>query len=411
METKFRKTVDDLVSDFRSVKVDGTQQLTSKDTPEHDYYGLLYSSLVAVYIVSLGLSSRASVEMTMSQILQGHHDTPDILKLGDITVPRPTRIFSDLKDIQACNGYYRMRNVGCPIRNYLITSTKGESLIGAEPYDIARAAVDGIIGHLNLFLLGYLHQNVSCDNVLKMPEVVQLSRDDIQKTNICFSHPNLQKIGKFDFLMEHMNERLGFIVDDDEAVEWRKGREAGRHRSGTMPFISSRIIRGWAYDKFTLFTAIDDLESFAWMVLWCALHKLKNPTMLEAFWIEFLSSNTFRRVLYGKSSILDELSKELTRDTSTFSKPLMLLLPLVSKWLSVAQKATDRLDTFLLAFVKISQYETLEDVIADSVFANERNGFYEQLEDLCIDVYAEYLQAGVEFLKSSNEQPTMKPAA
>ncbi|KAH8108726.1 hypothetical protein DFH11DRAFT_1070480 [Phellopilus nigrolimitatus] len=405
------------MSNFCSGDNDGTQQLATKGL--HGYSSPFRSLLdAAIDIVSQGSSSKASVEMKIFQTVQGHQGIPNILNLGGFIIPRPMCISSDLKDVQVCNGYYETRNkLTCKsvieprVQNYWIISTKGESLIGAKPYDIARAALDGIIGHFNLFLIGYLHQDVSYDSIYKMPKAVQRSRDDIQKTNICFSHPKLQKTSKFNFLLEHMSECSGFIVDGDQAVEWRKGREAGRHRSGTLPFMSYRITRGWILDEFILHTAIDDLESFAWVVLWCALHKLENPSKLEALWIERLTADELRHVLGGKISIIFDLSKKSAIRTLTFSKPLVLLLPLVSKWLSVAREAAERLDTFLRDFVEDSPHETLEDVITDSVFANEENGLYDQLKDMCIGVYAEYLQAGVGFLKSRMERPTAKPTA
>ncbi|KAH8108716.1 hypothetical protein DFH11DRAFT_1070053 [Phellopilus nigrolimitatus] len=387
-----------------------TQQLANKGKPECGYYSALCSSLNIDFDISQGSSSRTYIVMKMFQTVQGHRGIPSTLDLGCFTVSLPIRIFSDLGSVQICNEYYGMQSIGRLVQNYLATSTEGESLLGAEPYDIARAAVDGMIGHLNLFLIGYLHQDISCDNVLRMPEVVQLIRGDIQKTNSCLSHPKLQKTGELNFLSEHMNECLGFIIDGDQAVEWRKGREAGRDRSGTLPFMSQRITRGWILDEFILHTAIDDLESFAWVVLWCALHKLENPSKLEAFWIERLTADKLRQVLDGKTGIIYDLSK-LSINAMTFSKPFVLLLPLVSKWLSVAREAAERLDTFLLDFVEDSPHESLEDVIADSVFANEEHGLYDQLEDMCIGVYAEYLQAGMEFLKSRMERPTAKPTA
>ncbi|KAH8119828.1 hypothetical protein DFH11DRAFT_1754236 [Phellopilus nigrolimitatus] len=358
------------------------------------------------------LRSRASAEMKMFEAVQGQHGIPDIL--GGFTVPHPTDIFSDLEDVQICDDYYgKQKRPTCDpiveprVQNYLIALTEGESLVGAEPYDIGHAAVDGIIGHFNLFLNGHLHRDVSSGNVLRMPKVVQRSRDYIQKMNACFSHPKVQNTGEFIFLLEYMSECLGFINDGDQAIEWRKDRESGRHRSGTLPFMSQRITRGWILDEFILHTAIDDLESFAWLVLWCALYGLENPSNLEALWIERLTADDLHQVLDRKTGIITDLSKESTRLTMPFSKPLVQLLPLASDWLSLSQEAAERLDMFLLTFVANSQYETLEDVIADFVLAKE---FYDQLEDLSIDFYTKYLWTGVKFLQSRKEEPTIKSA-
>lgn len=138
---------------------DGTQQLASKGL--RDYSSPFRSLLdAAVDIVSQDSSSKESVEMKIFQPVQGHQGIPYILNLGGFIIPRPMCIFSDLKNVQVCNGYYGTRNkqtskpiIEPRVQNYWIISTKGESLIGAEPYDIARAALDGIIGKLFAELL------------------------------------------------------------------------------------------------------------------------------------------------------------------------------------------------------------------------------------------------------------------
>ncbi|KAH9159622.1 hypothetical protein EDB89DRAFT_2107623, partial [Lactarius sanguifluus] len=64
---------------------------------------------------------------------------------------------------------------------------------------------------------------------------------------------------------QDVNLCRGFLVDGDHAIEWRKGAiTPSLGRSGTLPFMSARLLDEWRLNNLVLHTAIDDLESFLW---------------------------------------------------------------------------------------------------------------------------------------------------
>ncbi|KAF8511367.1 hypothetical protein JB92DRAFT_2639253, partial [Gautieria morchelliformis] len=109
------------------------------------------------------------------------------------------------------------------------------------------------IGHLQLFEKGYLHREVTIWNVLARdtPQgrtpAMREKNDEILSDQVC----------------------LGYIIDGDLAIRWEQPCRPAKYRSGVLPFISYRIIHAWSLDKpiYKLHTAVDDLESFGWVLL------------------------------------------------------------------------------------------------------------------------------------------------
>ncbi|EGN97970.1 hypothetical protein SERLA73DRAFT_138166, partial [Serpula lacrymans var. lacrymans S7.3] len=70
---------------------------------------------------------------------------------------------------------------------------------------------------------------------------------------------------------KNLTKCVGVISDGDQAIRWRElDRELGKHRSGTLPFISRRMLNMWNKNQPVLHTFADDLESFFWVIL-CVL--------------------------------------------------------------------------------------------------------------------------------------------
>ncbi|KIY49615.1 hypothetical protein FISHEDRAFT_25157, partial [Fistulina hepatica ATCC 64428] len=105
------------------------------------------------------------------------------------------------------------------------------------------------IGHLHWYLEGFLQRDVAFGNVLRL-KIPQL-----------FINRSLAFLGKY------LDTCSGFINDADLAVEWRKVRVPGKDRSGTLPFLSLRILEEWCENQPVVQTAIDDLASFFWVLL------------------------------------------------------------------------------------------------------------------------------------------------
>ncbi|KAH9003957.1 hypothetical protein EDB86DRAFT_2778008, partial [Lactarius hatsudake] len=112
-----------------------------------------------------------------------------------------------------------------------------------------------IIGHYNLFLGGILHRDISCGNILRLREPINQS-------------PGLSMSSLVPILGRNVNLDVcrGFIIDGDHAIEWRKSKLHHRwnDRSGTLPFMSMRLLDAWDFGEPALHMAVDDLESLLW---------------------------------------------------------------------------------------------------------------------------------------------------
>ncbi|KAI9428348.1 hypothetical protein H4582DRAFT_1765104, partial [Lactarius indigo] len=108
-----------------------------------------------------------------------------------------------------------------------------------------------ILGHYNLFLGGILHRDVSSENILRLREPIDRA-------------PGLS-VSLLDLHDQDVKLCRGFLVDGDHAINWRKDAiTPSLERSGTLPFMSTRLLLDWRLDRPVLHTAIDDLESFLW---------------------------------------------------------------------------------------------------------------------------------------------------
>jgi Fungal protein kinase len=107
---------------------------------------------------------------------------------------------------------------------------------------------------------------------------------------------------------------------------------------GTLPFISHRILVGWEYDPSSfVHTAIDDLESFMWVLLWAALHKAPSKSKMEQDWIDTLSGHDVGAIINLKSSIMGKSETSSKADRQKFSKPLQSMWSLLLVWGGIAR--------------------------------------------------------------------------
>ncbi|KAH9159621.1 hypothetical protein EDB89DRAFT_1864685, partial [Lactarius sanguifluus] len=121
-----------------------------------------------------------------------------------------------------------------------------------------------VIGHYNLFLGGILHRDISCGNILRLREPINRS-------------PGLHEL--VPILGRNVNPDVcrGFIIDGDHAIEWRKSATApSLGRSGTLPFMSMRLLEAWDYGEPALHAAVDNLESFLWVLIWSIVYIFKK---------------------------------------------------------------------------------------------------------------------------------------
>jgi hypothetical protein len=153
---------------------------------------------------------------------------------------------------------------------------------------------------------------------------------------------------------------------------------------GTLPFISRRILDAWSINEPTLHTAIDDLESFAWVVLWTALHKSRKQSIKEKNWLWALSGDYIDAVAAKKCAIMRDKF-----DHKYFSEDVQPLLPLLMAWFSLANAAETKLDEFIQEHLPSSR---------DGEDFQIPSQTFQKLEELCLDYYVRYLQEAVKFL-------------
>ncbi|EGO18363.1 hypothetical protein SERLADRAFT_481206, partial [Serpula lacrymans var. lacrymans S7.9] len=140
------------------------------------------------------------------------------------------------------------------IHKRLISKTEYRKLHTAVgPYEFLEGIFHGMMGHYNMYKDGWLHRDVSDGNVLLFPV------------------PQIRKpLTRFE-CTKNLTKCVSVSNDGDQAIRWRElDRELEQRRSGTLPFISMRLLNAWDDDEPILHTFADDLESFFWVIL-CVL--------------------------------------------------------------------------------------------------------------------------------------------
>jgi hypothetical protein len=181
----------------------------------------------------------------------------------------------------------------------------------------------------------------------------------------------------------NVNLCRGFLIDGDHAIEWRNFPKAQvisvshwnwfvslndphllHFSQGTIPFMSIRLLSAWKkqanrHDWPIFHTAIDDLESYLWLLIWVIAHILKdkesnNPgiaLMLEV-WSGGLSTQSAKEehafsdwddVVFG--GLIEEwitMFRSARKDADKFSRNLTQLSFGSPDWV----RACDELEKF-----------------------------------------------------------------
>lgn len=137
-------------------------------------------------------------------------------------------------------------------------------------------------------------------------------------------------------------------------------------------------------------TAIDDLESFIWVLVWAVLQKTQSKTVMERGWFWGLSGDDIQTVAGQKSTIILTLSHPALLRPSDFSEPLQNVLPLLLNWFKIALDGQATMSHILEAG---ASGQNIDDIgISDDTRS--------ELERSCVEYYIKYLKAGVEFLST-----------
>jgi hypothetical protein len=151
--------------------------------------------------------------------------------------------------------------------------------------------------------------------------------------------------------------------------------------------MSTRLLVAWDGDWPTVHTAIDDLESFLWVLLWALVHTLK----------EFGStSRTVNRLVERFSSY--NLLEVMMRESAIVNWQDVVFKGLVWEWFDISQEARSALRQHSSA---VTHFESGDDV-------DLQQGAWEWLEKYCRTVYLEFIRAGHKHLESIRRYPDWK---
>ncbi|KAH9003962.1 hypothetical protein EDB86DRAFT_2797806, partial [Lactarius hatsudake] len=220
-----------------------------------------------------------------------------------------------------------------------------------------------------LYLGGVLHRDVSSGNILRLREPISRSPGFSMGLGLPDQDVNLCR---------------GFLVDGDHAIEWRKGEiTPSLERSGTLPFMSARLLDEWRLNNLVLHTAIDDLESFLWVLVWslvCIFKTFANITNNNSRVHDLghsLSSRSFLEIQSREASAKkwrDKVFRDLIRD-----------------WLRISETSRTVVDEL---------QETLIELVNDGDTSDAQTRIFDELDKRCGMAYKEFIQSGYKHLQT-----------
>lgn len=157
---------------------------------------------------------------------------------------------------------------------------------------------------------------------------------------------------------------------------------------GTLPFMSTRLLFAWNNNKPTVHTAVDDLESFLWVLVWTFAHILKevgtttsNPSVDQL--VETLSSYSISLILAREVIIQNDWMD-------------VVFGGLVQEWLAISQGARLVVTTHI------------KTILGSGNNVGLQQGAFDRLEEHCKTVYMEFIRAGYKHLESVRQYPDWK---
>ncbi|KAH9081658.1 hypothetical protein EDB83DRAFT_2670046 [Lactarius deliciosus] len=240
------------------------------------------------------------------------------------------------------------------------------------PVELMETILHSMIGHYNLFLGGVLHRDISSGNILRLREPVNRSLG-----------PSIHSLCPM--LDEDVDLSLcrGFLIDGDHAIEWHKDvRTPLLERSGTLPFVSIRLLYAWFKKRPALHTAADDLESFLWVLVWSLVQIFKervtgDHSAIHHVW-NALSGRSFPELIFKEYLTKCDWSDRVFRG-------------LIQEWLGISGESRTIVNQ--LQGRLLSQGSDMEEDILD------------ELDEHCRSVYRHFIQAGYRHLEEIEKFP------
>ncbi|KAJ7221738.1 hypothetical protein GGX14DRAFT_671120 [Mycena pura] len=264
-----------------------------------------------------------------------------------------------------------------------VIASEGKSLSHAVgPKQLATAIVHAMIGYSNYFEGGWVQRDISDGNVLLHETPPQFK--DGRRINA----PPESRIGK----TYNQSVCLAFITDGDQAVEWAETRSNMTHRSGTVPFMSIRLLK-----TFTMtateevdgpHTPLDDLESFLWLFVWFLLSGGAASDVLSPeenrYW-KYLCFENHPGILFGNKHCFLDYVREWDPNRALY-KDIFLAreMPLLQKWFTLLR--TKQLD------------------MAGLLVESAPSDFHARGKALCDGALEEMIETGLQLVGSLNEK-------
>ncbi|KAL0953140.1 hypothetical protein HGRIS_004408 [Hohenbuehelia grisea] len=211
------------------------------------------------------------------------------------------------------------------VHRHLIIRTVGMHLTKDLTFrQVGLAMLHALIGHCALFTQGgYLHRDVSNGNILVLSEPQQFRRippilDGIITVDICNA----------------------VLIDGDIATKWGTRANAS-DRLGTLPFVSARLLNLWLDGEAITHTPIDDLESFAWVLLYNALAwtPAKSRSRSEIRWWNNLDDKNLEHLSnYKTLAIAVHWADTMEHDQLKISGIVQPFASLLYQWFRTTKK-------------------------------------------------------------------------
>ncbi|KAF8491034.1 hypothetical protein F5888DRAFT_1738123, partial [Russula emetica] len=177
---------------------------------------------------------------------------------------------------------------------------------------------------------------------------------------------------------KNVNDCRGFLIDGDHAIKWREF-SGSQSISGTMPFMSMRLLGTWQGDDATIHTALDDLESFLWVLIWGIVYASKDIQGAKT------ANRGIQAMLIAWSGdVAHNLSKSIVAEDSWTDA---VFGDLIQEWLDTFRQARKESRRFNGAMSTMH--------MGSRDWDDACNAF----ESYCKDIYREVLESGFRYLE------------
>ena len=148
-----------------------------------------------------------------------------------------------------------------------------------------------------------------------------------------------------------------------------------------------RLLYAWDTDQPIIHTAIDDLESFLWVLVWALVHILKEFGTTRNLDIEKLAE-TF------SSHSIDPIMKRVSILKRAWKD--IVFGGLIREWFAISQDASFDVE------------QPLEIVFGSQNDNCVNQAAFDQLEEYCRTIYMKYIRAGQKYLENIRKYPDWK---